>query len=149
MSTYRVHLTEIFAAGADRPWLTNRRILSVESGPCEAPVLIRLGSYRRWIACGRRLPLDTQCRACATVIVVTEVRRMRRYVRSGHLRHQASRDLLAIFKCERPARTHRPAMGTVCHEGRACHASRSTSGRSIHSTGWDQDGLHRSMIRPC
>ncbi|MGW5265686.1 hypothetical protein ACWEQG_32325 [Microbispora sp. NPDC004025] len=76
MSIYHVQLTETYAPDAERSWSTTRTILAVESGPCLAPVLIRLGGLRRWIACGRRLPLDKQCRNCCPRIVVTEVRRI-------------------------------------------------------------------------
>ncbi|MEV4183411.1 hypothetical protein AB0J28_18465 [Streptosporangium canum] len=75
MSSFHVHVTEVSAPGAERPWLTIRRVLSAESAPCLSPVLIRLAERHRQIACGRRLPLDKQCRACLPVITVTEVRR--------------------------------------------------------------------------
>ncbi len=76
MSRYLVQVTETYAPGAERPWSTVRRVLAVESGPCLAPVLVRLGRLRRHIACGRRLPHDRQCRNCCPRIVVTEVRRI-------------------------------------------------------------------------
>jgi len=76
VSLYRVHLTEISAPGAVQPWLIVRRVLSVESAPCLAPVLVHLAGRSCRLACGRRLPLDKQCRACLPVVIVTEVRRI-------------------------------------------------------------------------
>ncbi|WP_327047103.1 hypothetical protein OG320_04220 [Microbispora sp. NBC_01189] len=76
MSRYQVQVTDTYARGAQRPWSTVRRVLAEESGPCLTPVLLRFGRLRRWIACGRRLPHDRQCRNCCPRIVVTEVRRI-------------------------------------------------------------------------
>ncbi|MCT9929571.1 hypothetical protein N5079_04980 [Planotetraspora sp. A-T 1434] len=76
MSLHRVHVTEVFAPGAEQPWLTIRRVLAFESGPCLAPVLVRLAGRRRRIACGRRLPLHQQCPNCCPRIVITDTRRI-------------------------------------------------------------------------
>ncbi|MEU0520777.1 hypothetical protein [Streptosporangium sp. NPDC006007] len=76
MSVHHVRVTEIYARAADHPWLTLRHVIAVESAPCLAPVLIRMAGRHARIACGRRLPLDRQCRNCAPRIVVTEVRRI-------------------------------------------------------------------------
>ncbi|WP_248965988.1 hypothetical protein [Sphaerisporangium perillae] len=76
MTTHHVHVTEVSAPGAERPWLTIRSVLSADSAPCLAPVLVRTAGHRRRIACGRRLPLDKQCRNCAPVIVVNQVRKV-------------------------------------------------------------------------
>ena len=74
MATYRVQVIDISADGADYPWQTLRRVLSVKSAPCLSPVLIRLGGHVRRIACGRRLPMEQQCRTCTPVVIVVDRR---------------------------------------------------------------------------
>ncbi|WP_055481268.1 hypothetical protein [Sphaerimonospora mesophila] len=76
MSVYHVRLIEAYAPGADHPWSVIRSVVSAESSPCLAPVLVRLGSHRRRVRCGDRLPLHRQCCDCAPRIVVIEVRRI-------------------------------------------------------------------------
>jgi hypothetical protein len=76
MATYQVQLTEVSASGAKQPWLTMRRVIWAEFAPCLAPVVVRAAGHSRRIPCGRRLPLDKQCRNCAPVIVINHVRRI-------------------------------------------------------------------------
>jgi hypothetical protein len=79
MTTYRVARTVYYAVvnGRLSRWAVQHQILDVvPGGPCLAPVRVRVDKETALVACGRRLPPNWQCPACAVRIELADVRRI-------------------------------------------------------------------------
>lgn len=76
MARYRIEVTEVYVRDALHPWSTTRRVLVADTEPCQRPIPVQANGQRRFIACGRRLPHDWQCRACRPAVTITRTRRL-------------------------------------------------------------------------
>jgi hypothetical protein len=79
VTTYRVIRTVSYAVlhGRLSKWATQHQVVDVvPGGLCLAPIRVKVGKETALVQCGRRLPPEWQCEACAVRIELVDVRRV-------------------------------------------------------------------------
>jgi len=79
VTTYRVIRIVSYAVlhGRLSKWAIRHQVIDVvPGGPCQTPIRVRVGNQSALVACGRRLPPEWQCEACAVRIELVDVRRV-------------------------------------------------------------------------
>jgi len=79
VTTYRVIRTVSYAVlhGRLSKWAIRHQVVEVvPGGPCQTPIRVTVGKESALVACGRRLPPEWRCEACAVRIELVDVQRI-------------------------------------------------------------------------